>query len=81
MAAEGGNFVRNYRGEWIPVVRFTYTGADDEVIPDEATHILVQARAIRRNAFRNHRNIVEVTCHEDVEKIEEQAFYECRSLR
>ena len=37
MAAEG-NVVRNYRGEVNPVVRFTYTGAEGEVIPDEATY-------------------------------------------
>ena len=70
MAAEGGNII------W-----FTYTGADDEVIPLEATHILVQARVIRRNAFRNHRNIVEVICDEDVERVEEGAFFQCPSLK
>ena len=80
-AAEGGNLVRNDWGELIPVVRFTYTGADGQVIPDEATHILVQARVIGREAFRNHPNIVEVICDEDVEKIEQLAFYLCRSLR
>ena len=63
------------------VVRFTYTGADDERIPDEATHIFVQARVIRRNAFRNHRKIVEIICHDDVEKIEAYAFFDCPSLR
>ena len=63
------------------VVRFTYTGADDERIPDEATHILVQARVIRANAFYEHPNIVEVICHEDMEKIEELAFCYCRYLR
>ena len=39
---EGGNFVvRNYRGKLIPIIWFTYTGADGEVIDEEATHILV----------------------------------------
>ena len=81
MAAEGGNFIRNYRGHLIPIVRFTYTGADGEVIPREATHIFVQARVVQRHAFEYHRNIVEVICHEDVEKIEAAAFYGCSSLR
>ena len=70
MAAEGGNII------W-----FTYTGADDEVIDDEATHIFVQARVVRARAFRNHPNIVEVICDDIVEKIEEHAFYWCLSLR
>eukprot|EP00986_Skeletonema_menzelii_P015764 scaffold12635_cov183-Skeletonema_menzelii.AAC.2 len=71
-AAEGDNNI---------VIWFTYTGADGEVIPDEATHVIVQARVIRANAFRGHRNIVEVICNEDVEKIEERAFEDCYSLR
>ena len=52
MAAEGGNTI------W-----FTYTGVDGEVIDEEATHIIVQARVIRREAFDRHPNIVEVICH------------------
>eukprot|EP00986_Skeletonema_menzelii_P019992 scaffold29822_cov234-Skeletonema_menzelii.AAC.2 len=60
---------------------FTYTGADGEVIDDEATHVIVTARVIRQRAFRGHPNIVEVICNEDVEKIEEAAFFGCRSLR
>ena len=71
MAAEGGG----------DIVRFTYTGADGEVIPWNATHIFVKAKVIREEAFRNHRNIVEVICHEDVEKIENHAFQDCPSLR
>jgi hypothetical protein len=70
MAAEGDNII------W-----FTYTGADGEWIDGEATHILVQARVIREGAFYEHHNIEEVICHEDVEKIEEGAFYNCYSLR
>ncbi len=71
MAAEGGG----------NIIWFTYTGADGEVIDEEATHIFVLARVIRRNAFEEHTNIVEVICHEDVEKIEEGAFFLCSSLR
>ena len=78
---EGGNFVRNYRGELIPIIWFTYTGADGEVIDEEATHIFVQARVIRARAFLLYYNIVEVICHENVEKIEQDAFDGCKSLR
>ena len=70
MAAESGN-----------IIRFTYTGADGERIPDEATHVFVKARVIREGAFDEHNNIEEVICHEDVEKIEGNAFRGCRSLR
>jgi hypothetical protein len=71
MAAEGDN----------NIVQFTYTGADGEVIPREATHIFVKARVVRREAFRFHPNIVEVICDENVEEIEEAAFQGCRRLR
>eukprot|EP00573_Skeletonema_grethae_P013326 CAMPEP_0201709816 /NCGR_PEP_ID=MMETSP0578-20130828/58303_1 /ASSEMBLY_ACC=CAM_ASM_000663 /TAXON_ID=267565 /ORGANISM="Skeletonema grethea, Strain CCMP 1804" /LENGTH=172 /DNA_ID=CAMNT_0048198809 /DNA_START=108 /DNA_END=623 /DNA_ORIENTATION=+ len=70
MAAEGGN-----------IVRFTYTGADGEIIPRDATHVFVDAKIIRGRAFYRHPNIVEVICHDKVEKIEERAFYQCPSLR
>ena len=71
MAAVGGN--NN-------IVRFTYTGEDD--IPDDATHVtVVNVTFVRRRAFERHPNIVEVICHEDVEKIESFAFCDCPSLR
>ena len=55
MAALGGN-----------IVRFTYTGAEGEVIPQEATHITVTARVIREGAFEGRENIVEVICDDRV---------------
>ena len=72
MAAEGGN-----------IVRFLYTGAVGENIPDEATHITVAEGItfVRARAFLWHRNIVEVICHDKVEKIERNAFADCHSLR
>ena len=76
MAAEGGNnIVRRRR-------RFTYTGADGEVIPDEATHVKVHTDTtfVRARAFLQHPNIVQVICHDRVEKIEEGAFCWCPSL-
>ena len=71
MAAVGGN----------NIVWYTYTGAIGEVIPWNATHVIVEARIILRDAFREHENIVEVVCHGDVEKIEQMAFYYCPNLR
>jgi len=71
MAAEGGNNIT-----W-----FTYTGADGEDIPHDATHVFVDAKIIRRRAFEYHPNIVEVICHDKVERIERCAFLSCPSLR
>ena len=72
MAAAGGN-----------IVRFIYTGAEGEIIPREATHITVAADCtfVRARAFMSHPNIVEVICHDRVEKIERAAFCGCPSLR
>ena len=74
MAAEGGNNI---------IVRFTYTGAEGEHIPDEATHITIadDCTFVRADAFANHQNIVEVICHEGVVKIERSAFAACPNLR
>ncbi len=71
MAAVGGNNIT-----W-----FTYTGADGEEIPDDATHVFVDAKIIPECAFDRHHNIVEVICRDRVEKIEEFAFVNCFSLR
>ena len=73
MAAEGGN----------NILRFIYTGADGEVIFGGATHIFVAeyCTLVRAWVFILNKNIVEVICHEGVEKIERMAFSECSSLR
>ncbi len=63
------------------IVWFTYTGEEGEDIPDEATHVFVAVKVVRARAFFMHPNVVEVTCHEDVEKIEGHAFSSCRFLR
>jgi hypothetical protein len=72
MADEGGNN---------DIVRFTYTGQEE--IPLEATHIFVgeDVTFVRAHAFYQHPNIVEVICHEKVIKIEEEAFWDCPSLK
>ncbi len=60
-----------------------YRGEDGEIIPDYVTRIVVDVsvRIILRRAFFEHPNIVEVICHENVKKIEEDAFYWCPNLR
>ena len=63
------------------IIRFIYTGADGEHIPDDATHIFVRAKFIPASAFEEHPNVLEVVCHEDVETVERRAFYKCRLLR
>ena len=70
MAAEGGN-----------IVRYIYRGEEGEVTPREATHITIAARNIPPNAFRGRHNIIEVICHEDVERIGQFAFCGCPRLR
>ncbi len=74
MAAEGGN----------NIVRFTYTGAEGEIIDSgEATHIFVHKDVsfVRAWAFLHYDIIVEIICHNGVERIEKGAFCECPNLR
>ena len=65
------------------IIRFTYTGAEGEIIPREATHITVggDVTFVREEAFADHPNIFEVIFHENVEKIEERAFWCCPRLK
>ena len=72
MAAEGNNNIRKY----------IYRGEEGEVIPDDGQIIVVvreDITVILANTFENHHNIIEVICHENVEKIEDcsrlQIFY------
>ena len=62
-------------------MRYIYRGEVGELIPRRATHIIVIARVILEHAFAEHPNIVEVICHDGVEKIEEEAFWDCGNLR
>ena len=71
MAVEGNNII----------IRYLYRGEEGEIIPREATHITVLARVILEQAFFKHPNIEELICDEDVEKVEERAFYWCPYLR
>ena len=67
----------------VPIITHVYRGEEGEIIPREATHIIVgeDVTFVRERAFRNHPNIVEVICHEKVEKIEFWAFDCCPNLR
>jgi len=65
-------------------MRYIYRGEEGEIIPRGATHNITvreDVTVIRARAFYEHPNIVEVICHENVEKIEENAFYNCPRLR
>ncbi len=64
-------------------VRYTYTGAVGEHIPRDATHVTVHAltTVVRTRSFEWHPNIIEVICHDKVEKVERLAFDHCRRLR
>ncbi len=61
--------------------RFIYRG--QQVIPPHECFITVDIsiKSIPAGAFANHPNIVEVVCHDEVEKIEQEAFWKCPSLR
>ncbi len=73
MSAEGDN---NF-------IRYLYRGEEGEVIPREATHIIVHedCAVILERTFDHRCKIVEVICHDKVIKIEEGAFRKCPSLR
>ena len=62
-------------------VKYTYRGEEGEFIPRDATHVFVKAEVVPARAFYQHPNIEEVICSEDVEKIEQEAFYKCPRLR
>ena len=66
-------------------MRYVYRGEErvNVLIPREATHITVAEDCIfvRAYAFWRHPNIVEVSCHDKVERIEREAFYGCTRLR
>ena len=63
-------------------VRYLYTGEDGEHIPFGATHITVHEDVtIIREAFWRYREVVEVICHDKVERIEQHAFVDCALLK
>ena len=63
--------------------RYIYRGEADEEVPEDTTHVIVHedVTVIREHAFYEHLNIIEVICHDKVEKIEYWAFNLCPSLQ
>eukprot|EP00574_Skeletonema_japonicum_P009075 CAMPEP_0201715422 /NCGR_PEP_ID=MMETSP0593-20130828/1620_1 /ASSEMBLY_ACC=CAM_ASM_000672 /TAXON_ID=267983 /ORGANISM="Skeletonema japonicum, Strain CCMP2506" /LENGTH=309 /DNA_ID=CAMNT_0048204923 /DNA_START=53 /DNA_END=982 /DNA_ORIENTATION=+ len=63
---------------------YIYRGGRNFVFPRNATSVIVivheDVTVIPEDAFDRHPNIVEVICHDRVEKIERYAFNHCRSL-
>ena len=64
-------------------MRYIYRGEEGEEIPRGTTHITVEegVTVVRARAFQEHPNIVEIICHDKVEKIEHCAFLGCPLLR
>jgi len=60
---------------------FVYTG--EQEVPADVTHVLIDrsVKIIPERAFLNRQKLVSVEMHDGVEKIEEQAFQGCISLR
>jgi hypothetical protein len=73
MAEEGGGANNNNV--------FIYRGGD-EVVPREATHVIVDPSVdtITRRAFQNRRGRVSIDAHDGVEIIEEEAFMDFTQL-
>jgi len=61
---------------------FVYLGGD-QVVPQDVTHVIIDRSVIiiLRGAFQGRRQLVSVKMHVGIEKIEEDAFYGCTSLR
>jgi len=61
-----------------------YHGLDDEEIPKDVTHVIVDSSVtvIKEGAFyRCHKYLVSVIMGDDVKRIEEAAFFKCWALR
>jgi hypothetical protein len=64
------------------IINYIYMGGQD-VVPRNATHIRVDksVKVIPFRAFFRHPNLVEFECHDGVDTIEGEAFYDCPSLK
>ena len=64
-------------------ITFIFTGVDGEVIPLDATRVIIHdsVTAIPTFSFSNRRNIIEAICHCGVEEIENFAFESCLCLK
>jgi hypothetical protein len=61
---------------------FVYLGGE-QVVPEDVTHVRIDrsVKIIPERAFQCRRNLLSVETHNDLEKIERNAFYCCTSLR
>ena len=61
---------------------FVYTGGE-QVVPRDVTHVIVDksVKIIRQRAFEGRDRLVSIEMHDEIETIEEEAFYACTSLR
>lgn len=62
---------------------FVYNGGSRSVIPDNVTHVTIHesVKVIPARLFKDHQNIIELICHDGVERIEEEAFCRCPCLK
>jgi hypothetical protein len=60
------------------IIIFVYTGGE-QVVPDDVTHVSIHksVKIIPRRAFYFRRNLMSVETHDELEKIEEEAFTAC----
>ena len=65
------------------IITFVYRGGDRDTVPLYATHITIHetVKVIKAEAFYQHPNIIEVSCHIGVIKICAWAFGDCPRLK
>ena len=63
--------------------RFVYNGGSRDVIPGDVTHVTIHesVKVVPARLFQDHQNIIELICHDGVERIEEEAFCRCPRLK
>jgi hypothetical protein len=61
---------------------FVYMGGE-QVVPRDVTHVIVDesVKIIRQRAFRDRRRLASIEMHDEIETIEEEAFFGCISLK
>jgi len=64
---------------------FVFTGRyfQEQFVPTDVTHVRIDrsVKILPMDALIDCDQLVSVETHDEIEKIEEQAFYDCRSLR
>ena len=61
---------------------FVYTGGE-QVVPNDVTHVVIDrsVKIIPARAFYGRKRLVSVETHDELERIERQAFAGCHSLK